>query len=80
MFYDDYQSSLDRIQDLSEKLLFRVSNLEINLKIKFLIYYSSYYSGISKELFKKNRKGSANNTRYYICYINIYTIGFLNRY
>ncbi|KAG4082919.1 hypothetical protein H8356DRAFT_968924 [Neocallimastix lanati (nom. inval.)] len=62
MFYDDYQSSLDRIQDLSEKLLFRVSNLEINLKIKFLIYYSSYYSGISKELFKKNRKGSANNT------------------
>ncbi|ORY36084.1 hypothetical protein LY90DRAFT_673130 [Neocallimastix californiae] len=50
-YFEDYKSIVESINILTEKILFRVSKLDINYKVKFLIYYSQYCYGITKNLF-----------------------------
>lgn len=40
---------------MTERLLFRVSNLDIGLKTKFLIYYSQYCYENDKSLLNSNK-------------------------
>ncbi|KAG4093855.1 hypothetical protein H8356DRAFT_948004 [Neocallimastix lanati (nom. inval.)] len=58
--FEDYKSIIESINILAEKLLFRVSNLEINYKIKFLIYYSQSCYEFTKYLLNTRSNGNKN--------------------
>ncbi|ORX50005.1 hypothetical protein BCR36DRAFT_290770 [Piromyces finnis] len=59
-FYPDSQSIADDIHVMSNRILYKVCNLEINFKIKYLIYNASHCYELEKEKFK--RKDNANET------------------
>ena len=59
VYYDDYEELLDKMYKLSNAILFKVTNLEINLKMKFLIFNASYTYKMNINKFReKNDKKS----------------------
>ncbi|ORX82060.1 hypothetical protein BCR32DRAFT_267894 [Anaeromyces robustus] len=61
MFFDDYNFLLKSINILADKVLYKVSNLDINLITKFRIYYSSFSYEESKEILNKRNYDKDDN-------------------